>query len=210
MYVPSLDETPTVMTSNFDGNLGDIIQKSDTGRCAYAYSCFRNMQVHTLSNAAQLNQVAKIKSGVTDVSKSHQLHTIESSKANAIYTANFLHLNGLLDVSETDADGNTALHYAARHNSLEVAKLLLANIANVNSTNNFGETPLTYAARGNSIGVATLLVEKRADIDAGRGDGKTPLHEAAENDSIQVVRLLLENHADMEAKDEDDGYNAPQ
>ena len=59
--VLDLDETPTIMTSNYDGKLGDLIQKTDTGRCAYAYSCFRNTQVNTLSNAVKLNHVAKIR-----------------------------------------------------------------------------------------------------------------------------------------------------
>ena len=53
----------------------------------------------------------------------------------------------ITNVDKLDTNKVSALHYAARQNSLSILKLLLDNGANVNNTAVGGLTPLHFAAR---------------------------------------------------------------
>ena len=90
--------------------------------------------------------------------------------------------------------GITALHWAAYHNSVDVAKLLLENSANVNSTDSRGQTALHDAAYKNSVDVAKLLIEKSPNLTAtatsGRYRGQTPLQVAERAGHQKMVELL--------------------
>src|SRR2546423_3435785 len=54
------------------------------------------------------------------------------------------------DVNGRQADGMTALHWAANHGDVEAAKLLLQNNANVAATNRYGIAPLSLACENGS------------------------------------------------------------
>jgi len=60
-------------------------------------------------------------------------------------------------VNDKDRYGNTALHWAAANNSLEIAQLLLASKATVGVQNNDGETPLEWAQNYGSQQMVALL-----------------------------------------------------
>ena len=62
------------------------------------------------------------------------------------------------------------LHYCAKNDFVEVAKLLLQSGAQVNSKTNEGNTPLHFAAYFNRIDMLKLLIENGAQIDATRGE----------------------------------------
>ena len=81
------------------------------------------------------------------------------------------------------------MHFAAEHNAVEVAKLLLEKDADVEAKANNDATLLHYAARYDSVQVAKLLLEKDVDVEAKDNDGKTPLYRA-ERYSVQVAKLL--------------------
>ena len=98
-----------------------------------------------------------------------------------------------------DEVGDTPLHEAARRNSVDVAKLLLANSANVDSADYLGATALHYAARGNSVDVAKVLIENSANVDSTDRWGETPLHEAARENSVDVAKLLIQHSANLNA-----------
>jgi len=106
-------------------------------------------------------------------------------------------------VNDKDSDGATALHFAARYNSLEMAQLLLGARASADAKDKNGETALHYAACSNTLEVAELLLGAGASVDAkSKIDGRTPLHKAASyNNSLEVAELLLGARASTDATD---------
>ena len=92
-----------------------------------------------------------------------------------------------------DADGRTALHWAANRGGVGLVKLLLTRGANVNARDNNGLTPLHAAACKDRREAAKLLLERGADIKALDKSGKTPLDQARERKFTQFVELLQEH-----------------
>ena len=72
-----------------------------------------------------------------------------------------------VDVNAVNNNGNTPLHFAARHNLNEAVTFLLLRIgAEVNAINGNRETPLHLAARKNKNEAVTfLLLDNGADVD---------------------------------------------
>jgi ankyrin repeat protein len=78
------------------------------------------------------------------------------------------------DANRRDADGETAVHTAAGHESAEVINLLIAAGADVNvATHVQKQTPLHVAARHGRVEVLRALVEAGASIDALNHKKKT-------------------------------------
>jgi len=71
-------------------------------------------------------------------------------------------------------EGFTALHYAAFHGYVEIAKLLIAERADVNAKTSKGYTPLQYAVRYNHKETVQLLLSNKADVDDRDRIGCTP------------------------------------
>src|SRR5580765_4285476 len=67
------------------------------------------------------------------------------------------------DVNAAQADGMTALHWAAYHDDLETTKLLVEAKANVKATNRYGVTPLSLACQNGNTAIVELLLEHSAD-----------------------------------------------
>jgi hypothetical protein len=74
--------------------------------------------------------------------------------------------------------GETALHWAARTGSTEVARRLLARGADVHARDAFRTTPLHWAARYAQKDVAEVLIAGGADVHATAYSRRTPLHHA--------------------------------
>ncbi len=126
----------------------------------------------------------------------------EAAAYNTVDVVRLLVEQGL-DVTAQDANGDTALHFAAGCNpDPGVVILLLERGADVNTKNKQGETPLHKAAESNDEPrVMKALLEPGADVNAKNEQGETPLHKAAEsNDEPRVVRVLLEGGADRDAR----------
>ncbi|CAL4111295.1 unnamed protein product, partial [Meganyctiphanes norvegica] len=92
-------------------------------------------------------------------------------------------INAHANVSITQQDGWTALHYAARYNRTDIAVLLLNTSLDVdiNAQTNLGYTPLMdevsalhTAARYNRTAIAVLLLEQGADSTKRDKYGRTP------------------------------------
>eukprot|EP00656_Telonema_subtile_P057689 TRINITY_DN9548_c0_g1_i1.p1 TRINITY_DN9548_c0_g1~~TRINITY_DN9548_c0_g1_i1.p1 ORF type:complete len:147 (-),score=34.58 TRINITY_DN9548_c0_g1_i1:411-851(-) len=60
-------------------------------------------------------------------------------------------------VHSKDQAGFTPLHYAARHNSMQVAKLLLQAGAELCDDNKYNQSPLVWAERGGHAEMIALL-----------------------------------------------------
>lgn len=71
-------------------------------------------------------------------------------------------LKGGENVNGTNAQGNTALHYAVATGNTEMVKLLLAHNADMNAANSKGWTPLKIAKKKNVGEVYNVLEEKIA------------------------------------------------
>ena len=108
------------------------------------------------------------------------------------------------DVRAKSKNGNTLLHWAARNDAAEIAKMLIDRGANIEAKNKGGRTPLHWTAETNAAAVAKLLiVNNGAEVRAKSEDGVTPLHVAAYDNAAEVAKLLINNGAEVNAKTED-------
>src|SRR5262245_23216979 len=77
------------------------------------------------------------------------------------------------DVNAPQADGMTALHWAAYLDDLEIAKALADANANVKATNRYGVTPLSLACQNGNAAIVELLLERGADPNTMLRGGET-------------------------------------
>ncbi len=105
----------------------------------------------------------------------------------------FLNARGKTVLRETDAAGNTMLHYAVRDNpDPEVARRLLAVGANPKAVNNMGMTPLMTAIRYNTDDqLVSILLQNGADPNARDRKGETPLFYAVNYRPEASLILIL-------------------
>lgn len=71
-------------------------------------------------------------------------------------------LNSGEDVNGTNAQGNTALHYAVATNNADMVKLLLRHNADMNAQNTKGWSPLSIAEKKNVGNIYDILEAKQA------------------------------------------------
>jgi ankyrin repeat protein len=103
------------------------------------------------------------------------------------------------DVNAPQADGATALHWAAHWDDVDTAALLLRAGARVNVANDLGVTPLMLACTNGSAAMAEALLKAGADVHAVPKSGEPPLMTAALTGSVAVVNALLAHGADVNA-----------
>jgi ankyrin repeat protein len=113
-----------------------------------------------------------------------------------------------VDVNAPQADGATALHWAAHLDDLETADLLIRAGANVNTANDFGATPLWVACVNGSAPMVEKLLGSGADPNAALPSGETPLMTASRAGRVEAVRLLLAHRADVNASEHLRGQTA--
>jgi len=103
------------------------------------------------------------------------------------------------DIHALDAQGQTALIYAARNGNDKAVELLLQKGAQVNDSDYKGRTAFMRAVRDGSKASAELLLQKGANINARTLEGETALMFAAEEINSGAVEFLLQNGADANA-----------
>jgi ankyrin repeat protein len=104
-----------------------------------------------------------------------------------------------VDVNASDADGATALQWAAHWNDLDTVKALIAAGAKATAASRYGVTPLHEAAEIGSAPIVNALLRAGASPDATYGDGETPLMLAARSGNVEAVKLLIEAGANVNA-----------
>ena len=151
----------------------------------------------------------------------------EVSLAGAAMNQDMASMRSLLkqhvDVNAPEADGATALHWAAHFDDLEAVDLLIAAGADVKVTNRYGVTPpvekllkagadsnstveegataLMTAARSGNVDVVKSLLAPGAKVNPKEGwRGQTALMWAVAEDHPEVVKLLIEHGADVNAR----------
>jgi len=118
-------------------------------------------------------------------------------------------LKDKVDVNSAQGDGNTALHWAAYRDDLQMARLLIQAGANPKAKTRLADmTPLHLAAGNGSAAMIELLVKGGADPNLPNGNGTTPLMLAAASGKADALRTLLDHGADPNARDATNGQTA--
>lgn len=110
-------------------------------------------------------------------------------------------LNDNVDANSAQADGATALHWAAHWDDLETADLLIDEGANVNAANDYGATPLSLACTNGNAQMVEKLLDAGANPNTATQSGETPLMRCARTGSAEAVKTLIAHSADVKAKD---------
>lgn len=113
-----------------------------------------------------------------------------------------------IDVTTTQPDGATSLHWAAHWDDLEIADRLIRAGARVNAVNDLGASPLYLACVNGSATMVERLLRGAANANAALPSGETVLMTAARTGNVRVVRALLDAGADPNAKEHRRGQTA--
>jgi uncharacterized protein len=124
---------------------------------------------------------------------------VEAAKAQSSEAVRAL-LKTRTDVNASQADGVTALHWAAYWDDLETVDLLLKAGAKVNAADEHGVTPLGLAC---NAGVATIekLLAAGANPNIVTTTGKSPLMTCARAGNAAAVKALVTHGANVNAKE---------
>jgi ankyrin repeat protein len=113
------------------------------------------------------------------------------------------------DVNAPQADGTTALDWAAHWDDLETAKLLIGAGANVNAATEYGVTALLLACTNESAAMVQTLVKAGANPNARlQRTGEIPLMRCARTGNADAVKALLDHGANVNAKESWRGQTA--
>ena len=135
--------------------------------------------------------------------------TAEHRVADAVKARDMAAVNALLeqgvDVNAPQADGTTALHWAAHWDDLATVERLLRAGANVDATNRYGVSPLFVASSNGNAAIVERLLKAGADangtsgVNADAGEGEPALMAAARTGNVDVVKSLLSHGAAVDA-----------
>jgi ankyrin repeat protein len=113
-----------------------------------------------------------------------------------------------VSVQAHDADGTTALHWAASHGDAELVRALLAAGADARAKNEFGASPMSAAAEIGDARVIELLLKAGADVDSANAEGETALMVVARTGKIDAARELLKHGAKPDVREQWGGQTA--
>jgi ankyrin repeat protein len=105
------------------------------------------------------------------------------------------------DVNAAEADGSTALLWAANLNDADLAARLLRAGADPKVRNQLGSSPLAEAAFNANTGMIQALLDAGADPNAAGPDGQTALMLVARTASAAAAKLLLDKGANPNAQE---------
>ena len=132
---------------------------------------------------------------------------LKAAESNDTNTVNAMLLDGA-DVSVTQTDGATALHWAAYWNEIDLAAKLLEAGSEINAKNELGVAPLSIACRNGSLAMVTTLLAQGADPLTEEPSGETALMTCARTGSAGAVIQLLAGGANPNALETNSGQSA--
>ncbi|MBI2822692.1 MAG: ankyrin repeat domain-containing protein [Acidobacteria bacterium] len=112
------------------------------------------------------------------------------------------------NVNSAQADGTTALAWAAHWDDLETAELLIRARANVNAANDYRVSPLSLACTNGSAAMVEKLLKAGANPNASLWTGETVLMTCARTGNVDAVKSLLARAANVNAKETRKGQTA--
>ena len=132
------------------------------------------------------------------------IDAVKQRDAQAVATL----LKQKVNVNAAEADGFTALHWAAQRNDTQLVDLLLAAGANAGASTRYNITPLYLAAVNGNAAIMERLLKAGADPNASAHEGQTMLMTAALSGKPEAVRLLLTRGVSVDAKEPYRGQTA--
>ena len=112
------------------------------------------------------------------------------------------------NVNAAEADGTTALHWAARRDDVATAELLIRAGAKLDVATRYGVTPMYLAAVSGNAAMIGALLRAGANPNSANPGGETALMTAARTGKVDAVALLLERGAAVNAKETVRGQTA--
>jgi ankyrin repeat protein len=106
-----------------------------------------------------------------------------------------------VDVNAAEADGTTALHWAAELDDLAMAQALLKAGAKAQVANRNGVTPLHLAATNGNAAMIQQLLSEGADPNSALPEGETVLMTASRSGNADAVKALVAAGANVNAKE---------
>lgn len=106
---------------------------------------------------------------------------------------------GGADLTATEPDGSTALHWATYQVDHALVRALLDAGAVADVTNNYGSTPLAEAVKLGDLELVRMLLDAGADPDSPSLDNQTALMLSANLGLLEIATLLIEHGADVNA-----------
>jgi ankyrin repeat protein len=132
------------------------------------------------------------------------IEAVKKSDAKAVRTLLAQHA----DVNAVEADGSTALHWAAQRDELEIAGLLLGAGANAKASTRYNITPLSLACVNGDAALIERLLTAGADPNSTSEQGQTALMTASLTGKVDAVKALLAHGADVNAREPKKGQTA--
>ncbi len=117
-------------------------------------------------------------------------------------------LRGGIDVNAGEADGTTALHWAAHRDDAEMADLLIGAGANVKAANRYGMTPLFLACTSGNAAMIERLLKGGAEVNIPLAGGQTALMTAARTGKADALKVLMAHGADPNLRESTRGQTA--
>jgi ankyrin repeat protein len=112
------------------------------------------------------------------------------------------------DPNQAEADGTTALHWAAHNDDAELVERLVSAGAKVDVANDYGATPMSEAAVAANPAVLRALLDAGADVDSPNAEGQTALMVVARGGNVAAAELLIARGADVNAREARKGQTA--
>ena len=102
-------------------------------------------------------------------------------------------------VNAPQADGATALQWAAHWDDRDTVDALLRAGANVNAANDHGVTPLALATENRSSTIVEMLLNAGANPNSAVSTGESVLMTAARTGSVPIAQALMARGANVNA-----------
>lgn len=130
-------------------------------------------------------------------------YAAEATLANAIQRQEWDVAEKLIADKEqiplAQADGMTAMHWAAFHKRSKLVEMLLSAGAPADVRTRYEVTPLSIACLQADADCVALLAAAGADVNRTKQAGETPLMTASRNGNAEVVKVLLKHGAKVDA-----------
>ena len=167
-------------------------------------TALHHVAISTNNNQADLVNMLLSRGLDLEVSNNFQMTPLHMAVAHNNKPAVVALLSRGASLATKDCEGETALHYAARLQSVQsgILSMLLKHGASIDAVNNSGYTPLIVAFRKGNEPAVVALLEGGASLACADSKGNTALHHVAiltNNNPADLVNMLLKHGASVEA-----------